>query len=78
MHGDARVELAEHGVDPGGAADDRGLAGDHAGVGQAVAGDQLRGDVAAADVLGQSPADVRLDLGAQFGKGQVGHGGLHD
>ena len=76
VHRHARIQLAEHRIDPGRATDHGRLAGDHAGMRQAFGGDQLRGDVAAAEVFGQRQADVGFDVGGQLGKGEVGHGGL--
>ncbi|MGY3526523.1 hypothetical protein ACVWWS_005360 [Pseudomonas chlororaphis] len=68
MHGDPRVELAEHRVDPGRATDDRRFAGNDGGFGQAFGRDQLRGDIAAADVFQQRTAHVGFDFGGQVGE----------
>ncbi|MNV81226.1 hypothetical protein D3C71_1748770 [compost metagenome] len=69
VHGDARVEPAKHRIDPGAAGDHRRFAGDHAGAGLAVLGDQLRGDIAATDVLGQRATNIGLDFASQVGEG---------
>ncbi|MNF45227.1 hypothetical protein D3C84_263550 [compost metagenome] len=72
------VELAEHFVHPGGAADDGRFAGDHAGAGLAVLGDELGGDVAAADVFAEGSTYVGLDFGVQVGEEEIGHGKLRE
>ncbi|MNN99114.1 hypothetical protein D3C81_2186790 [compost metagenome] len=68
MHGHARVELAEHGIDPGGAGDHAVFAGDDGRLGQALGRDQLRSDIATADVLQQRAAHVGFDFSGQVGK----------
>ncbi len=77
VHGDTRVELAEYRVDPGGAGDHGGFASNDGGLGQALGGNQLRGDVAAADVFCQGAAHIGLDFAAEVVESEVGHGGLH-
>ncbi|MNT48984.1 hypothetical protein D3C72_1858050 [compost metagenome] len=74
----AWVELAEYLVHPGGAADDGRFAGDHGGAGLAVLGDELGGDVAAADVFAEGSAYVGLDFGGQVGEEEIGHGKLRE
>ncbi|MCY1400096.1 hypothetical protein D9M71_151690 [compost metagenome] len=76
FHLHLRVELAEYLVHPGRAGDGGVLAGDDAGGCRALGGDQLGGDVAAADVLGQGGADVGLDFPGEVGKVEVRHLGL--
>ncbi|MNH38628.1 hypothetical protein D3C79_996960 [compost metagenome] len=68
MHRHTWVELAEHGIDPGGTGDDAIFAGDDGGLGQALGRDQLRGDIATADVLQQCAAHVGFDFSGQVGK----------
>ena len=68
MHRDTRVQLAEHRIHPGCTSDDRRFASDDGGFGQAFGRDQLRGDVAAADVLQQRAAHVGFDFGGQVGE----------
>ncbi|MNC22843.1 hypothetical protein D3C75_708500 [compost metagenome] len=68
VHGHARVELAEHGVDPCGACDHAVFAGDDGRLGQALRRDQLRCDIATADVLQQRTAHVGFDFSGQVGK----------
>jgi len=68
VHRHARVELTEHGIDPGGAGDHAVFAGDDGGLGQALGRDQLRGNVATADVFQQCAAHIGFDLGGQVGK----------
>jgi len=68
VHGDPWIQLAEHRVHPGGAGDDRGFAGNDGGLGQTFGRDQLRGDVAAADVFQQRAAHVGFDFGGQVGE----------
>ncbi|MCY1412629.1 hypothetical protein D9M71_280410 [compost metagenome] len=76
FHLHARVELAEYLVHPGRAADDGRFAGDHAGAGLAVLGDELGGDVTAADVFLEGGTYVGLDFGGEVSEEKVGHGGL--
>lgn len=77
----AGVEAREHQLGPGAAAQHAGLAGDDAGAGAGAGGDQLCGDVAAAEVLGEGLVDQALAVGLQFGVGLPvaieGHGGQH-
>ncbi len=68
MHRHTRIELAKHRIDPCGAADDGVVTGDDGGFGQAFGRDQLRGDVAAADVFEQRTAHVVFDFGGQIGE----------
>ncbi len=68
MHRHPWIELTKHGIDPRGAADDGGVAGDDGGFGQTFGRDQLRGDVAAADVFEQRTAHVGFDFGGQIGE----------
>lgn len=68
MHRHARIELAKHRIDPRSAADDRVVTGNDGGFGQAFGRDQLRGDVAAADVFEQRTAHVGFDFGGQIGE----------
>ncbi|MOA48872.1 hypothetical protein D3C78_1716790 [compost metagenome] len=75
-HAHARIQLAEHFIDPGGAGDHRVLAGNDGGAGLAFGGNELSGNVATADVFVQGATDIGLDLGAELGKGKVGHGCL--
>lgn len=68
VHGDPWIQLAEHRVDPGCAGDHRGFAGNDGGLGQTFGRDQLRGNVAAADVFQQRAAHVGFDFGGQVGE----------
>ena len=68
MHRDTWIELTEHSVDPCRTADNGVIAGDDGGFGQTFGGDQLRGDVAAADVFEQRTAHVGFDFGGQIGE----------
>ncbi|MNN48997.1 hypothetical protein D3C81_1635000 [compost metagenome] len=68
VHRHPRVQLPKHVIHPGGAADDGRIAGDDGGCGQAFGRDQLRGDVAAADVFKQRTAHVGFDFGGQIGE----------
>ncbi len=68
VHRDPWVELAEHRIDPGGSGDGCLVAGDDGGFGQPFGGDQLGGDVAAADVFEQRTAYVGFDFGGQVGE----------
>ncbi|MNM88164.1 hypothetical protein D3C81_1003670 [compost metagenome] len=68
VHGHPWVELAEHGIDPGGASDHAVLAGNDGRLGQALGRDQLRGDIATADVLQQRAAHVGFDFSGQVGE----------
>ncbi|MNE48342.1 hypothetical protein D3C80_1427980 [compost metagenome] len=68
VHSHTRVELAKHGVDPGSAGNHAVFAGDDGGLGQALGRDQLRGDIATADVLQQRAAHVGFDFSGQVGK----------
>ncbi len=68
MHRNPWIELAKDCIDPGRAGNRRWLTGDDGGLGQSFGGDQLRGDVAAADVFAQRTAHVGFDFGGQVGK----------
>ncbi|MNL28948.1 hypothetical protein D3C87_1506160 [compost metagenome] len=68
VHCNPRVQLPKHVIHPGSTADDGGVAGDDGGFGQAFGRDQLRGDVAAADVFEQRTAHVGFDFGGQIGE----------
>ncbi len=68
VHSDPRVQLAKDRIDPGGAGDYCGFAGNDGGLGQTFGRDQLRGDVAAADVFQQRTAHVGFDFGGQVGE----------
>ncbi|ODV09824.1 MAG: hypothetical protein ABT22_12645 [Thiobacillus sp. SCN 64-317] len=56
------VECAETGVEPRPAGDHGGLAADDAGAGGLRCGDQLGGQIAAADVFGQRARDIGQNL----------------
>jgi hypothetical protein len=58
-HRGVGLEGHEGGVEPGGAAQDRVLAGDHAAAGHAVGLHEAGGEVAGADVFGQEAATAR-------------------
>ncbi|MNN47590.1 hypothetical protein D3C81_1620180 [compost metagenome] len=68
VHRHPWIELTEHGVDPGRAGDHAILTGNDGGLGQALGRDQLRGDVATADVLQQRAAHVGFDFSGQVGE----------
>jgi hypothetical protein len=60
-----RVELAEAGLEPGGPAEDRLLAADDDAARRMAGRREQRGQVAAADVLGQGGGDVAFDFGLE-------------
>ncbi|MCY1451167.1 hypothetical protein D9M71_680220 [compost metagenome] len=68
VHSNARVELAEYGIDPSGTGDHAVFTGDDGRFGQALGRDQLRGDIATADVLQQRAAHVGFNFSGQVGK----------
>ena len=84
VHHRGGAQRGEGGVEPGGATDDRVLAGNDAAAGLGVGGDQAGGEIAGADVLGERGCDVALDFDAElfgehgrtwkFGQGGRGHG----
>lgn len=77
MHGDAWVQLAKDRIHPGGTGDHCCVTGNDSGRGQPFGRDQLRSDVAAADVFQQCTAHVGFDFGGEVGKTEIRHNRLH-
>jgi hypothetical protein len=65
-HRGVGLEGHEGGVEPGGAAQDGVLAGDHAAAGHAAGLHEAGGEVAGADVFGQGGCHGALDFNAKL------------
>ena len=73
VHRNTRIELPKHAVHPGRTTDDGSLASDDRGMRQALRGDQLRGNVTRADILGQRTTNIAFDFSAKIGDNEIGH-----